>query len=595
MSATLPERLYRDSSKPRAPRRKADTSSLRLWLDKRRRSLENSRAPFESLWKDIRLQFEPAIGKALLTAEERDMAAADREDRAILNSEPRLAVKRYAAGMQSGITNKAQAWCAIVPKNLPEEYKRDVEISRWCSAATEEILAALERNNFYRSSLAVYLHAGLIGTSLVLVVRGATPGEVLFQVVDEGDYWIAEDRFNRVDTILRRVEMTVRQAADEFYRAALPETWQTMLDDGRDEERVEVFNLICPNRPGGPLFADIPAERAFASFWWTEKARGETNGILDIRSFSYKPFGVMRQSLGVSAWGKGIGEESLADARELQELERHSLDIVAQESDPALLAPASMKGTAINRFPGGVTYYNGVMASGDAPVTRLFETRNSLEAVEAKIQTVSQRISSAWYNDLFSLMLSLNRDNRAQKTATEISELAGEKVTLLGPVLTQMDDFLNDIVDAVFAILYTDGIIPPPPERLVMAGGDISVEYTSSLHAEMKAALKMRSINILVEQSAMLAQFKPEALDKIKSDDIVDEIATVFPAASKFVATKRETEILRAQRAQMQEEQIRQAQLAEAAKTAGTQAKALSETKLGNGNALEALMGGIGQ
>lgn len=585
-------RMYGAEGRARV-RLKADAAPLRKWLDRRRESLRAVRSPFESLWKEIRLQFEPNLGKALLDQTDRDAAAAGREDGSILNSEPRQAVGRYAAGMQSGITNKAQAWCAIVPKGLDESLRRDIGVSRWCSTATREVLAAFERHNLYRSTLQVYAHAALFGTSLTMVFRGDGPGEMHFRVVDEGDYWLSEDGNGCVETVMRRVSMTLAQAADEFYEAALPEHWRRMLSAGEDETRVECWNLICPNRPGDANFADIPRERPYASFWWCAdagSAGADGCGMLAARSFSYRPFAVMRQNTAGSVWGKGIGEESLGDAKELQKLEEYSLRLVANEATPAMLASSELKGRAINSFPGGVTYYNQMGAQ--APVSRLFETREGLDKVEAKIQTVAQRISRAWYNDLFSLMLSINQGHRTQKTATEVSELAGEKVTLLGPVLTQMDEYLTDLVDAVFAILLSDGIIPPPPQELAAGGGDVSVEYTSSIHAEMRAALKMRSINALVQMTAMLAQAKPEALDKLKVDEIIDEVCAIYPGAAEYVRSAKEVEDYRAKAREAAREAEVRAELKEVSRNAGQQAKALSETKVGNGNALEALMGG---
>ena len=43
---------------------KSDTAELKRWLSKRKSSLENARRPMEAIWRDIRLYYEPNIGKA---------------------------------------------------------------------------------------------------------------------------------------------------------------------------------------------------------------------------------------------------------------------------------------------------------------------------------------------------------------------------------------------------------------------------------------------------------------------------------------------------------------------------------------------------
>lgn len=129
-----------------------DTAELKHYLNRRKASLEKVRENFEPLWNEIRLYFEPNFGKALLGNSDRDQSVSERDDEKILNSEPRQCVHRYSAGMQSGITNKAQPWCSIVPKLIDEEDSADPELNKWCNHATTEILSALERANFASSA-----------------------------------------------------------------------------------------------------------------------------------------------------------------------------------------------------------------------------------------------------------------------------------------------------------------------------------------------------------------------------------------------------------------------------------------------------------
>ena len=569
-----------------------NTAELKLWLNRRKASLEKVRENFEPLWKELRLYFEPNFGKALLENSDRNQSASTRDDEKILNSEPRQCVHRYSAGMQSGITNKAQPWCSIVPKLIDEDEASDPELNKWCNSATNEILSALERANFYRISQNVYPHGALFGTSAILILRGEEPGDIHFHLMDEGDYWISEDRYGAVNTLMRRVSMTLDQAREEFFWANLPESWRNRIKEGKLEERVEVMNLICPN-DGSEKFKDVDKSRAYVSIYWLANQSGaENDGILDISSFSYKPFAVLRQMDSGSVYGKGLGEMSLPDCKELQKLEEYLLRMIANEAEPAMIAPATMKGQPINMFPGGVTFYDGMMQSGAAPIGRLFQTQEGIDKVDIKIHDIAARIGSIWYNDLFAMMLQVNASNRNQKTATEVAELSAEKVTLLGPVLTQMDEFLTAVIDGVFRILIEDGAIGEPPAALMTGDADISVEYTSTIHAEMRASLKMRSINMLIEMTTMLAQAKPEALDKIDVDHIIDTVCKVYPGAAAFVKKTAEVMKIREARSREQQQAIANQQLAEMMKNAGANAKALSETHIGNGNALEAVMGG---
>lgn len=598
-----------DNDRKRTNRRRLEfacnTQDLKAWIDKRVQALKKVRAEFEPLWKELRSQFEPNIGKALLEGD-RDQEAAKRDDRKILTSYPRKLAHQYAAGMQSGITNQAQPWVEFVPQTAEERVKESKDLKKWFALVTRRVLDAMQRGNVYQTTDQVYLHSGIFGTSCSLLLHGDRPGEVFMHLIDEGDYWIAENRFQRVDTCLRRIEMTIAQAAEEFMYCALPESWQKKYDDGQHEDRVTIWNLVCPNGPRDEntdkLFRDVPAEAPFASFYFTEGASADDNsGILKITHFTYNPIIAYRHFYCGSVYGKGLGEMSLADCKELQKLEECKLRMIQNEVSPAMIAPSSMKGLPINMYPGGITYVDQLSATTGAPIQRLFQTRESLEALAAQIQIVEQRAGDIWYQKLFAMMLNISTGTNRQITAREVNELNGEKVTLLGPVLTRMNhDFLSCLTDGIFTMLLEDGLLedeqtPIPPSVVDGPNGEppevrIGTEFTSAIHTEMLANLHMKGILKTLDVAAMVMQAIPSVVTKIDGDQIIDEIGNIYRSTAPIIRSDKEANEIRAQQRQEQERQLQQAQLAEMAKNAGTQAKALAETPVGNGNALDAVL-----
>lgn len=586
---------------------KADCQALKSWIDKRVGSLKKVRSEFEPLWKELRLQYEPNIGKALLEGD-RDNTASAREDRKILSSFPRKISHQYAAGMQSGITNQSQEWVEFVPRSNEEAVKESPTLKRWFDHVTTQVLRAMQRGNIYQTTDQVYLHSGIMGTSCSLLLRGEEPGECFMHLLDEGDYWIAENRFQMVDTLLRRMTMTIGQAADEFMLAALPESWRQKHKDGHLEERVTVWNLICPNQPGNDIFKDIPADRKTASFYFVDGNQQDDNmGVLAIRSFGYNPIIAYRHFYCGSVYGKGLGEMSLGDVKELQKLEECKLRMIQNEVTPAMIAPSSMKGLPINMWPGGITYVDQLSPNAGAPIQRLFQTRESIEALAAQIGIIEQRVGKIWYAELFSMMLNITQASNKQMTAREVNELSGEKVTLLGPVLTRMNhDFLNPLVDAIFAILLEDGMLeddahPIPDEVRDGPNGEtpkvsIATEFVSTIHTEMMANLRMRGILKMLDISGMVMQAIPSVVAKINGDQIIDEVGNIYRSTATFIRSDKEAAAIRDAEAQRAQEQQQQMMLAQMSRNAGTQAKALAETPVGNGNALDALLkGGVQQ
>ena len=221
---------------------KTDTAELYRFLLKRKSSLEEMRRPIESVWKDIRLNFEPSLGKALAERQDVDSNDANREDESIITSLPRTLVGRMASGLQSGITNQARQWFKFASTDSKAENRS--QNRSWLAYATERTQAAMNRSNLYQSFDQIYMHLGQFGTAAAIIFP-AEESDLFVSVIDEGAYWIAENRRKRVDVLMRRQEFTLSQLIDEFGEGWIPDRYvDRSNEDGRKEERITVWNLI---------------------------------------------------------------------------------------------------------------------------------------------------------------------------------------------------------------------------------------------------------------------------------------------------------------------------------------------------------------
>ncbi len=567
---------------------KADTAALKTWLEKRKASLESARTPIESVWLDVRKHFEPYLGKCLLEGDP-NQRNAEREDEKILNTEPRLLLHRMGAGLQSGITNQARQWFkfSVLDKQLAEV----ATVREWLDKATESVQATMNRSNVYAALDQIYMHLGM-GTACAIAVPDPET-QIHLHIIDEGAYWIAENRRGRVETLLRRIDMTVGNLVEEFGEGWLPDQISERVKAGRLEERVIVWNLVCRNEP--KRFPDIAADRLFASVYWLDGMTDPNNGIIAIRSFGYNPIIAPRWSVFGSAYGVGTCILGLADAKQLQALELDKLKLVAAEVDPAMVAPASMKGEPVNTGPGGLTFEPDQGLGGrqnGGGVRRLFETRQQLQAVLLAIEATEKRLGRTFYSDLFSMMLNLNMAPK-QMTAREVNELSAEKVALLGPILTRLNtDLLDPLVDAVFAICSENGSLPPPPP--IFEGVTFKTEYVSSLHIEQMSATRMSGMFKLVEFVGGIAQFKPDIMDKIDFDQMADIAAQSFTEHG-VVRDDKDVTAIRQQRAQTEQQALRAEQITKAIPATAKAARDLSQAPLGTGSALDAVAAGAMQ
>lgn len=572
----------------------SDTAKLRRWLDRRRASLEEARKPYESLWRDIRSYFEPAIGKALLDNENPNIRNASRDDEQILNSEPRTLLHRMAAGLQSGITNQSQEWFRF--RALDDRITERQDCRKWLNELTHEVSAALERSNAYPALDRIYMQ--LVFGTAAAIIYPLDDSDIHIDVIDCGAYWIAENRRGRVDTLMRKLQMTLEQAASEFGESELPVRVREALDQGRGEEWIDVWNLVCPTdrvraRTG------IDADRQFASIYWIAEKSAPNDGVVAIRSFGYNPIIAPRWMVNDSAYGIGCGQIGLGDAKEVRRIEEDTARMVELEAKPALLANASMKGETIRIGPGTITY--GTMdGHGATPIQRLFQTNQNINAVVAFETSIIERLRRIFYSDLFSLMVNATFQSQ-QKTATEINELAAEKVALLGPVLTRLNnDLLHPLIEATYHILkeasdrrrdsdpyYSDPFCDVPRAA---DGQELRVEYVSNLHIERQSAMRINHILQLVQVTTGIAQLKPSVLAGFDEHAALRGIARSLDEEGIVKdrdVVERELAAQAAQAAQEQQVQLGQARAA-GAKDEAMAMRALADTPMSDGrSALE--------
>ena len=562
--------------------------SLLDWARRTKQSLERARTPYEGLWRDIRDHFEPTLGRALDDNRDLNDSAAQRADRKIVNERPRDLVDRLSAGLQSGITNQARQWFRLVDKSQFGKPAGDGSDERDAiDRATETLQATIAGSNVYTQLISIYQRLGQFGTACALLVPDEAT-TIRLDVIDEGAYWIGQDRRGRVCTLLRRCEWTVRQIVEEFGREAVPERIRRDFDEGRTEAFRRVWNLVAPAQEVPRAHRGGFGGHPFASLYWLDQAEGRES-VLAKRGFDYNPIIAPRWSTPTgSAYGVGLGQKALPGAKELQSLELTKLRITAQEADPPMAAPEDMRGTPPNLNPAAVNYYKIGMGGGSAghiPIQPIDSRPKRLDFVLQAIQAQEERLDRLFYADLFAMLLQIQMgEGKRQMTATEVSELASEKIALLGPILTRLNhDLLNPLVGGVYALcreramqtldaLAARETFGMPVESEAALAGieryqaladvedmDLDVEYTSTLHIDQQANSRLLGVFHTVEGIGVVAGIDQQAPDKFDGDKAVDLIAESYMEHG-VIRDQEAVDAIREGRAAQAEQQMRMAQ-----------------------------------
>ena len=561
-------------------------------LDERRK-LENiieqmkiERESFRSHWTQLASYIKPRRGRFFVT----DVNKGERRNQNIIDSTPTFAARTLSSGMMSGITNPARPWFRLTIAD--SELSDLADIKEWLHEVTLRMNIVMARSNLYNILPIYYTDLGVFGTAAMLieeddedVIRCAS-----FPI---GSYMLANDAKGRARVFSREFQMTVRQIVEQFCTddkgkvnlANASSTVRNLYEQNQMESRIDITHLIGPNpeADGSRLASKY---KPFASWYWESGTAkdGELLGFLQKRGYNEFPIMATRWEVtGEDVYATDCpGMTALGDIKQLQLAEKRIFQAVEKMVSPPMRAPAGLKNSRLSFAPNDISFVPEMQGEGIKPIQ---EIRPDVSHLEFKQQQARQRIEAAFFADLF---LMIANDKRAQRaTATEIEARHEEKLLALGPVLERLNqELLNPAIDRVFAIMERKDMLPPPPES--MQGMMLRVEYISI----MAAAQRMVGIGGIDRLAGFVTGLaantqNPQVLDKIDTDQMVDEYAEMMGVSPRVVRPDEDVAEMRAAR----EEAARQMQQMEQAKMEAEAIAKLGTIKTNEPNAATDLLG----
>ena len=514
-------------------------------------------------WREISEYLMPRMGRFIAS----DRNRGGRRHNSILDSAGTRARRVLSAGMMAGMTSPARPWFRLAPTDPALMDSGPVKL--WLDDVTNLMRQVFNQSNTYRSLHTVYDELGGFGTG-VSIIQDHYDDVIRHTTLTAGQYALATNDDDEVDTLAREWDMTVAQMVKAFGRDRCSIAVQRMYDAGQLDAWVTVVHVIEPREDRDVRKRDA-ANMRFASVYLELGA----NEDRFLRESGYREFPVLAPrwaTSGGDVYGTGPGMEALGDVKQLQHEQLRKAQGIDFMTKPAMQAPSGYKGQESEFMPGGISYVDA--ASPQGGLRPAFEARIDLSHLLADIQDVRQRINAAFYADLF-LMLANATDSRM--TATEVAERHEEKLLMLGPTLERLNnELLKPKIDLTFSRMVQAGMLPPAPPEL--NGQDLQVEYVSML-AQAQKAIGINSVNRLIGTVGSMAQFKPDVLDKLDADAIVDAVGDYLGTDPDLIVASDKVAIVRQSRAEQQQAMQQAAMMAQGAATAKTLADTTTEGK----------------
>lgn len=574
-----------------APRAKADIYAsrpqdssvvdLRTALDARMQSLDVARYSWWIHWRELADYMLPRRYRWLVTPNA--WARGRPINQNIIDSTATIAARILASGMMSGITSPSRPWFRLTITD--DELNEDPDVKVWLDEVHTRMLRVMAASNYYTAKATQYLDLAIFGTAPMIIYEDHDSVIRCYNPC-AGEYYAAAGARFSVDTLGRKITMTVSQVVDEFGLDACSDSVKQMWKNpsGKDQEIV-VSHLIEPDPdytvdpthvgPGGQ-----PRGFKFRECYW-EWGSTKTN-LLRERGFYEQPFSCPRwDTNGNDAYGRSPGMDALGDVKQLQLEQKRKAQAIDKMVNPPMVADVAMKNEPASLLPGGVTYVPQMSAGvGFKPV---FEVNPRIGELMEDIKEVQDRIRRVFFNDIFLMISQLD----TVRTATEIDARREEQLVQLGPVLERFEtEGLSPDIDRVFHIMGRKGLFPAMPQ--ILRGAQIKVEYVSML-SEAQRATSLTSIERLWGFAGSVAAARPDVLDNLDEDESIDDYADKLRVSPKIMRSPTVVAGIRKAKAQAAAQQ----QAMQQASAAVQGAQVLSQTQTGAGqNALDLMLGG---
>lgn len=558
-----------------------------------RAQLENERSTFIPHWRELSENILPRRSRFFTS----DANKGDRRNQKIIDSTATLAARTLRSGMMGGITSPARPWFRL---STPDPDLAEFgSVKEWLYLVSQRMATVFLKSNIYNIKPLVYGDLGVFGTA-PMSIEEDFKNVIRANSFPVGSYMIAKDYRGVVNVFFREFRMTVDQLISQFGRkddksgkidwSNFSDTVKSLYDSNQTQTWIDVCHVIKPNEEYDQAQVHSKFKKFTSCYYEKGTGLGEGNymngsmsdsRLLREKGYDYFPVLCPRWEVtGEDVYGTDCpGMVALGDIKQLQQGEKRLAQAIDKMVNPPMVGPPELRNQKASLLHGEITYLNQM--NGAKAFHPAHEVNPQILNLDNKQQQIRQRISRAFYEDLFLMMANMDRRDI---TATEIDERKEEKLLALGPVLEQLNqDMLDPEIDITFDLMLRQGLIPPAPKEL--QGVQLKVEYISIM-AQAQKLIGISSVERFSGFVGQLAQAVPDTLHKINVDQIVDVYGDMTSIPPGIIRTDEEAAQIRQgiQQAQQQQQQ------AEVLKQGAGAARDLANTDLSKDSVLNRLL-----
>ena len=444
----------------------------------------------------------------------------------------------FANGLASNLIPKSDRWFYLRVQNVAQGDLSQEEL-KYLHMVEDRILHefALPDSQFYAASHEAFLDIGAYGTSPVQISE--VDGVITFKTRPLADTFFDTDMHGKVDTVHYRCYKTARQMIQMFPGI---EDMDGFKASRSVHDKYELIYTIEPNtnkasKKGGR----VGNTRPFKVTYWCPSMKE----VIKESGSSYFTFLLPRWSkLADEIYGRGPAFACLSQIRALNKMVKEAITSAEYLNFPTLTAEEDSIMLPMKYGSRQIMFHE---PGSEKPQPIL--AGNQPQFVMEMIHMYRESVNRSFFVDQI-----IRQEKKERQSILEIQDTRGQMLNQLAPLLNRMEtEYLGPAIEVTFELLDRAGKLPEKPESL--AGESLEVSY-SSPSSQSQFATRLSDIQSFMQDIAPLAQIKPEILQAVNEQKLLESYAQYRNLSPEIVKNEQEmAEIMEAQQQQMEQEQ----------------------------------------
>lgn len=499
--------------------------------------LKADRATWEQTWQKISDYVSPTP---------RDITGSSstggRKKAVVLDTTATDVAVQLAHALNGAFTNPASEWFRITVDDY--DLSNDSEARQWLETVGTIANHYLRQSNFSEAMIEAYMDLIMYGTTGLLIEEDDEDG-CYFSARNIGEFVAIENHKGRIDKVLRKANMTARQAVMRWGNKVTKGIKKQYDTD--PHKPVNILHVIEPRDERNPEKID-KKNKPIRSLWLDM----DSAEIIEESGYDEMPFIVSR-------WAKNAGQVygyspamgCLNAILSLNLIEKTSLEAKQLAAMPPVIIDDDSLLSQFQWKP-GMPIYKRARANAPQPLN----TNAQPGAADSAAEDRRQLIRRAFFSDV------IQSQELRYVTAEGIRQSADERERILTSTLGRLQsEKLEPLVNRVFGILARKDRFPPPPESL--QGRNWRPVWTSPLarRQDERAADSIMKAGSLIGQLSQLFAAPNPLLERFDYDELSKIIANIYGVPrniikSDAVLKKERQQAKEAMQAQAQQQQM---------------------------------------